>query len=709
MGVYVPNFRLNPFKSAKIEPFLSLLISDTLLTLTFQPMKSTVFFALLLLVAGACRQKTDPTSERVAITGIDSTKKPGDDFFIYANGIWFDTIRIPDSQTGVGSYSFLNYPQRLRLKGILDSVSTSKNADGSIGQKVGDFYASGMDTLTIDKRGFEPIQPLLTRIDAVSDVTSLLKLVTDEEKAGNGSLIGFYVGPDDKQSTVNIAQFYQTGIGLPERDYYFKSDSGTIKIQRAYQDYLTSLFGLTGLDAATARKNATISYGIEKQLATAHRTNIELRDVKANYNKLAVASLSKKHPVLNWTTLLQDLGAKVDSVNVGQPAYYDKLNSMLKSVAVADWKVYLKAHALTNYANLLSRPFVDASFAYTKVLTGQAVKQTRAEEMTRAVDQSLGEALAELYVKKYFPESAKKRMAVLVGNLKKAFEARIDRLDWMSDSTKAKAKDKLYAFTEKIGYPDKWRDYSQVVIKRGAYFENCLSANKNDYLYNLNKLGKPVDRNEWHTTPPTVTAYNNPPLNEIVFPAGILQPPYFDVNADDALNYGGIGMVIGHEITHSFDDQGAQYDKAGNVTDWWTKADYAKFKAKTQQVIDQYNAFTVLDSVHIKGALTVGENTADIAGVAIAYDAFKLTEQGKDTSKLDGFTPDQRFFISIARIWRVKTRDPYMAMYVNTNPHSPAKWRVNGPLMNFTPFYKAFNVQPGDKMYKPEKDRIVVW
>lgn len=672
-------------------------------------MRSIVFFALVLCTVGACRQKSESNPERVVITGVDSTKKPGDDFFTYANGIWFDTIRIPDSQTGVGSYSFLNYPQRLRLQGILDSVAASKNVDGSIGQKVGDFYASGMDTNTINKRGYDPIKPILTRIDAVNDVSSLLKLVIEEQKAGNGSLIGFYVGPDDKQSTVNIAQFYQTGIGLPERDYYFKSDSATVKIQRAYQDYLSSLFQLTGADAATARKNATISYGIEKQLATSHRTNVELRDVKANYNKLAVASLSKKHPVLNWTSLLQDLGAKVDSVNIGQPAYYDKLNALLKSVPLAEWKVYLKAHALTNYASLLSRPFVDASFAYTKILTGQAVKQTRAEEMTRAVDQSLGEALAELYVKKYFPESAKKRMAVLVDNLKKAFEARIDRLDWMSDSTKAKAKDKLYAFTEKIGYPDKWRDYSQVAVKRDAYFENQLSASKNDYLYNLNKLGKPVDRNEWHTTPPTVTAYNNPPLNEIVFPAGILQPPYFDVNADDALNYGGIGMVIGHEITHSFDDQGAQYDKAGNVTDWWTKADYAKFKVKTQQVIDQYNTFTVLDSVHIKGALTVGENTADIAGVAIAYDAFKLTEQGKDTARLDGFTPDQRFFISIARIWRVKTRDQYMAMYVNTNPHSPAKWRVNGPLMNFTPFYKAFNVQPGDKMYKPEKDRIEVW
>ena len=672
-------------------------------------MKPLILFLLALLTIGACKQKSDSTEQRVVITGIDSTKKPGDDFFTYANGIWYDTIKIPDSQTGVGSYSFLNYPQRLRLQGILDSVSVSKNAAGSIGQQVGDFYASGMDTNTINKRGFEPIKPILARIDAIEDVSSLLKLVVDEQKAGNSTIIGFYVGPDDKQSTVNIGQFFQTGIGLPERDYYFKGDSATIKIQKAYLNYLAKLFELTGTDVTSAQKSATISYNIEKQLASAHRTNVALRDVKANYNKLAVNSLAKSHPVLEWTGLLKDLGAKVDSVNVGQPAYYDKLNMMLKSVPLSDWKVYLKAHSLTNYSNFLSQQFIDASFAYSKILTGQAVKQTRAEEMTRAVDQSLGEALAQLYVKKYFPESAKKRMAVLVDNLKKAFEARIDRLDWMSDSTKTKAKDKLYAFTQKIGYPDKWRDYSNVKVKRDAYFENRISANKNDYTYNLNRLGKPVDRNEWYTTPPTVTAYNNPPLNEIVFPAGILQPPYFDVNADDALNYGGIGMVIGHEITHSFDDQGAQYDKVGNVTDWWTKADYSKFKAKTQQVIDQYNSFTVLDSVHIKGALTVGENTADIAGVAIAYDAFKLTEQGKDTAKLDGFTPDQRFFISIARIWRVKTRDQYTAMYVNTNPHSPAKWRVNGPLMNFTPFYKAFNVQPGDKMYKPEKDRIVVW
>jgi putative endopeptidase len=672
-------------------------------------MKKLILFLLILGAAGACQRVLTPSPQRVVITGIDAAKKPGDDFFTYANGIWYDTARIPASQAGVGSYSFMNYPQRIRLQGILDSLSTTNNPPGSIEQKVADFYRAGMDTAAINKRGYEPIKPLLTRIDAVRDVPSLLKLVADEQKLGDRSIIDFYVGPDDKQSTTNIAQFSQTGIGLPEKAYYFKSDSSTRSLQNAYRTYLIRLFELIGTEPEAARKNASLVYDIEKQLATAHRTNIELRDVKANYNKLAVATLANKQPALRWTTLLNDLGVKADSVNMAQPAYYDQLNTLLTSVSIPDWTVYLKARALVNYSSFLSQPFVNASFAYTQMLTGQAVRKTRAEEITQAVDGTLGDALAQLYVKKYFPEAARKRMGVLVDNLKKAFEARINKLDWMSDSTKTKAKEKLYAFSQKIGYPDKWRDYSDMGVKRDAYFENRLAAAQHEYGYSLNKVGQRVDRTEWHTTPPTVTAYNNPPLNEIVFPAGILQPPYFDVNADDALNYGGIGMVIGHEITHSFDDQGAQYDKDGNVTNWWTQADYAKFKAKTQQVIDQYDKFTVLDSVRVKGALTVGENTADIAGVAIAYDAFKLTQQGQDTTKLDGFTPDQRFFISIARIWRVKTKDAFMGMYVNTNPHSPAKWRVNGPLMNFTPFYNAFHVQPGDKMYKPESERITVW
>jgi putative endopeptidase len=672
-------------------------------------MNKLLYLFIALLLATACQETSDTNTKHVTLTGIDFSKKPGDDFFTYANGIWYDTVQIPASQTGVGSYSFLNFPQRVRLQSILDSLSESTNPAGSIEEKVANFYASGMDTTTINKRGYEPLKPVFTRIDSVRDVASLLEAVAQELKVGNASFIDFYVGPDDKQSTVNIAQFYQAGIGLPERDYYFNSDSTTQAIQVAYKQYLATLFELTGTDSTAAKKSATVAYEIEKQLATAHRTNIQLRDVKANYNKLAVSDLSKRHPTLQWTTLLNNLGLSVDSLNVGQPAYYDKLNALLQSVSIPEWKLYLKAHALSTYASWLSQPFVDASFAYTKILTGQAVKKPRAEEMTQVIDQSLGHALAQLYVKKYFPAEAKQRMIVLVDNLKKAFQARINNLDWMSDSTKTKAKEKLGAFTKKIGYPDKWREYSKVEVKRGSYFENRLSANKNEYLYNIAKVGKAVDRTEWHTTPPTVTAYNNPALNEIVFPAGILQSPYFDLYADDALNYGGIGMVIGHEITHSFDDQGAQYDKEGNVKNWWTKDDYEKFKARTQQVIDQYNSFTVLDSVPIKGALTVGENTADIAGVAIAYDAFKLTAQGQDTTRLDGFTPDQRFFISVARIWRVKTRDEFLRMYVNTNSHSPAKWRVNGPLMNFTPFYKAFNVQPGDKMYKPENERISVW
>lgn len=664
---------------------------------------------ILLILLFLLTSITTSFAQKVTITGIDPSLKPGDDFFMYVNSKWYNSVEIPSTQSGVGTYSFMNYPQRIRLQGILDSVSAAKNPVGSIEQKVGDFYASGMDTNTINKRGYAPVKPMLKAIDGIKNVAGIMKYVSDQQKFNNFSIIGFRVGPDIKNSSINIVNVSQTGIGLPERDYYFKTDPSTLAIQKAYQEYIATLFKLTGTDAATATKMATAAYTIEKELAASHKTNIERRNVQANYNKLAVADIAQKQPNIGWQSFFKELGVKIDSLNMQQPAYYDKLNSLLTSVSVEDWKAYLKAKMLVSYADFLSKPFSKASFEYTKLLTGQATQKPRGEEITEAVDRSLGHGLAQLYVKKYFPEEAKRRMKELVKNLKTAFENRITNLDWMSDSTKAKAKEKLYAFTEKIGYPDKWRDYSKVVINRGTYFENRLATSKNDFVYGISKIGQPVDRTEWGTTPPTVTAYNNPPLNEIVFPAGILQPPYFDMNADDALNYGGIGMVIGHEITHSFDDQGALYDKQGNVKNWWKADDFKKFKAKTQLVIEQYNQFTVLDSVHVKGALTVGENTADIAGIAIAYDAFKLTEQAKKGEKIDGFTPEQRFFISIARIWRVKTKDAYMRTYVNTNPHSPAKWRVNGPLMNFTPFYQAFDVKPGDKMYKPESERITVW
>ena len=650
-----------------------------------------------------------PRKKFVDTAGIDASIKPGDNFFRYVNGRWYDTVKIADDQSGVGSYSFLNIPQKQLLQNILDSVSKTKNAIGSIDQKVGDFYASGMDTVTINKRGYKPIQSKLERIDAISDLPSLIKFVAIELKTRNRSIISFGISPDDKNSNLNIAHVYQTGIGLPDRDYYFKTDSSTLRIQQAYKKYISTLFQLTGSDMTTAMKNADIVYGIEKQIAASHKTNIELRDVKGNYNKTAIASINQTQSNIGWVTLLANLDAKTDSIDMAQPAYYNKLNELLTSISINDWKIYLKKGTMVTYAAALSKPFVDASFEFGKSLSGQAVQKSRRQIMTDNVDGFLGQALWQLYVKRYFNEDAKKRVLILVNNLQKSFENRINHLDWMSDSTKQKAKEKLYAITKKIGYPDKWRNYNKVQIDRTKYFENLLSLSQNEYQFQLARLNKPVDKTEWGTTPSTVTAYYNPSFNEIVFPAGILQFPYFDFAADDAINYGGIGMVIGHELTHAFDDQGAQYDKDGNVKNWWTKEDYEKFKAKTNKVVALYGSFTVLDSVHIKGGLTLGENTADNGGIAIAYGAFKMTKQGQDTTRIDGFTPDQRFCLSIARIWRVKTRDAFLRTYVNTNPHSPAMWRVNGPLMSFAPFYKAFNVQPGDKNYKPDEQRIKIW
>lgn len=664
-----------------------------------------IFMALLTLVA--CTNA--PEKKFIEITGIDTAVRPGDNFYRYVNGKWNDSVPIPATQAGVGAYMFMNYPQRIRLQEILDSVSHGQHPTGSIEQKVGDFYASGMDTVTIEKRGYEPIKPTLSKIGTIGDIPSLMTFVAEEAKVNNGSIMAIGVGPDDKNSSLNIAHAYQTGIGLPDRDYYFATDSSTLAIQDAYKIYIATLFQLTGSDAVDAKKDADLVYDIEKQIAASHKTRVERRDVHANYNKMAISDLEKRQPNIGWTDFIQHMGAQTDSIDVGQPAYYDKLNGLLKTVPIDNWKLYLKANTIDAYATDLSKSFVDADFEFSKVLSGQAVQKSRGEKMASAVDNYLGEALGQLYVRKYFPESAKKRMLDLVNNLQKAYAKRIDKLEWMGDSTKQKAKEKLFAITKKIGYPDKWKDYSNVHIERGTYFENIRSASAAAFEYELAKLGKPVDKTEWYTTPSTVTAYNNPSANEIVFPAGILQSPYFDNEADDALNYGGIGMVIGHEITHTFDDQGAQYDKDGNVKNWWTKDDYEKFKSRIKQVIDLYGTFTVLDSLHVNGAMTVGENTADIAGIAVAYDAFKMTQEGQDPTKIGNFTPDQRFFLSVARIWRVKMKDEFLRTWIKNNPHSPPIWRVNGPLMNTSPFYAAFDVEADDSMFLPKGKRIIIW
>jgi putative endopeptidase len=676
-------------------------------------MRKIIYSALMLSALASCSKTNDSQEDRrrefVDVAGIDPSIKPGDDFFMHVNGRWYDTARIADDQVGVGSYSFMNIPQRALLENILEEVSAGTHPAGSNEQKVGDFYASGMDTKVINARGFEPVQPLLNEIESIKDLPAMMTFVNAQIARGNNSIIGMNVSPDQENSKINILHFSQSGLGLPDRDYYFKTDSATIGIQKAYKTYIATLFELTGSSPEDAQKKASVVYGIEKSLAESHKTRIERRVVKENYHKMAVSELDAKIPNVGWSKLLTQLNLKADSVDVRQPAYYQKLNSLLKSVSIADWQTYLKAHSLVTYANVLSEPFETASFEYEKVLQGQSKKLTREQQMVSKVDRQLGFALGQLYVKKYFNEDAKKRIQDLVNNLQKAFETRINQLDWMSDSTKTKAKEKLFAITKKVGYPDVWRTYDAVTIDRSKYFENVVVLMEDNYRYEAAKLNKAPNKDEWGTTPSTVTAYYNPSLNEIVFPAGILQYPYFDLYADDAINYGGIGMVIGHELTHAFDDQGAQYDKDGNVKNWWTKEDFAKFNEKTKQLTERYDSFTVLDSLHVKGGMTIGENTADNGALYIAYEAFKLTEQGQDTTKIDGYTPDQRFCLSIARIWRVKTRDEFMRNYVNTNPHSPATWRVNGPLMNFDPFYTAFNVQPGDKNYKAEDERIRIW
>lgn len=677
-------------------------------------MKKTIYalpVACCVLAFASCANNPKKEATPFLVTAnMDSSVKPGDNFFLYANGRWVRQAEIPAIESGVGSFLELRNRTRAHLRNILDSLSKGGQTPGSIEQKVGDFYASGMDSATIEKRGYDPVKPYLQQIDAIKDVPGILQFIAAQQQEGDGIILGQYVAADDKNSSMNIPVYFQTGLGLPDRDYYFKNDAANAATVQAYLQYVKKLFTLTGDDSVTAIKKAGEVFALEKQLAGSHRTNVELRDPQTNYHKMAVKDLDKSMPVIGWSSLLNSVGVKTDSVNVAQPGYYAKLNELLKTVPIDTWKTYLRFHVLNGAAPALSSDFVNAHFEYAgKALSGQQQLKPRWQRMSDNTDANLGEALGQLYVKRYFTDAAKKRMLELVGNLQTAFEARINKLDWMSDSTKQKAKEKLHAFLKKIAYPDKWRDYSKVTIDRNKYFENLVSCSKNEYQYQLGKVGKPVDKTEWGMTPPTINAYYNPTFNEIVFPAGILQFPFFDADADDAINYGGIGMVIGHEMTHGFDDQGAQYDKDGNLKNWWSKEDYEKFKAKSKQVIDLYNSFTVLDTVHVNGSLTTGENMADIGGIAIAYDAFKMTPQGKDTTKIDGFTPDQRFFLSLAQIWRSKQKDQVVRLRINTDPHSPAMYRVNGPLMNFTPFYTAFNVQPGQKMYKPENERIKIW
>jgi putative endopeptidase len=642
---------------------------------------------------------------------MNTAVKPVDNFYEYANGAWLAANSVPASETRWGSFNILNEFTQNAVKSILEETAKTSGAKGSAEQMVGDFYASGMNTNAIEAAGIQAISPQLAKINSIKNYDDLINYLAYSQRAGLGGIFAVYVGADDKDVTKNVCNMFQGGLGLPDKDYYFKTDERSVKIQNGYKDYIKNLMKVSGSNANDADEASAMIYLLEKNLAQHSMGRVEMRDPNKMYNKMTLEALSAKTDGFDWVNFFKNLkmgGQK--EVIVAQPEFMENAAQMLKSVGIADWKRYLTFHIISNMAPYLSSKFENTRFDfYGKILRGQKEQKPRWKRVSAIVDGGVGMEIGKIYVKKYFTKEAKERMLVLVNNLQDVYRERIEKLEWMSPVTKQKAVEKLNTFIKKIGFPDNWRSYQGLSIDKNNYVQNILNSNEFDYNYNIDKLGKPVDRTEWGMTPPTINAYYNPAYNEIVFPAGILQFPFFDFGADDAVNYGGIGAVIGHEMTHGFDDQGAQYAADGNLKDWWTEEDKTKFKVKTDAIVSQYNGYTVLDTMHVNGELTQGENIADLGGVTIAYDAFKRTKQFKEAKTIDGFTPEQRFFLSWAQVWRANTTAEEAASRISTDPHSPGIHRCNGPLTNFLPFYKAFGLKPGDKMYKNEAERLAIW
>lgn len=645
-------------------------------------------------------------------SGMDLTKSPGNDFYLYSSGNWIKNNPVPPKETRWGSFNVLRDFNINAVRTILSEAGNNKNASpGSIERRVGDFYTSGMNIAAIEKQSYNPIKKDLEQIEFISNLPDLINYAAIMRTSGVASpFFNFYIGQDRKNVTNMVPQLQQGGITLADRDYYLKDDPRSLKIQTAYKNYVIKLFTLTGTFQIEAEKNAEIIFNIEKSLANAQMSRVEMRDPYKTYNKFSLNDLGDKTPSMNWETLLPLMKVdRQDSILINSPRFFTELDSLIASRPVEDLKIYLKWNVLKTAAPYLSSEFVNANFAYSKTINGQKSPTPRWQRMSALTDVTIGDLLGQLYVKKHFKPEAKVRMQELVNNLVKAYEIRIQNLDWMSDETKQKALDKLHAFTTKIAYPDKWKTYDELQISRQSFYQNLKNARIWTYDDMVSQLGKPVDKTKWGMTAPTVNAYYNPVNNEIVFPAGILQFPFFDPGADDAVNYGGIGAVIGHEISHGFDDSGSQYDKDGTLRNWWTDEDRARFKAKAAELQKQYDAYTVLDTIHVNGKLTLGENIGDLGGLNAAYEAFKMTKQGKSNVKIDGLTPDQRFFLSWAQVWKGNILKETAAQLIVTDSHSPGPYRTIGAPVNMDAWYNAFNVKPGDKLYKKPEDRIKIW
>lgn len=677
-------------------------------------MKQILFLITVILImttVGCSKNKGLEAVKGIDISNLDTTVAKGESFYQYSTGGWQRANPIPDEYARYGSFDKLREDNQHQIQGLIQELSTQDLVEGSNAQKVGDLYSIGMDSVKLNSDGASPIIPQLEEIATAESKSDIIKLAAELSKKVASPFFSFYVGPDDKNSAMNIAHIYQSGIGMGDRDYYLSQDEHSRNLRTAYITLMETQFKNVGYSDADAKNAASNVMRIETKIAEAHVAKEILRLPELNYHKLLVSELDTKVAPFAWDIYFEKLGAgKIDSINVSQ------LEPVKASIAIIDkepieaLKDYLSWKVIGSAADYLSDDFVNANFEFFgKAMRGSKELRPRWRRSIDAVNGSLGEAVGQLYVEKYFPAEAKERMLKLVDNLKQALSERINQLEWMSTPTKEKAQEKLGTFIVKIGYPDKWKDYSTLEIKKDSYWQNILRASDFAWQEMIDELGKPVDRTKWHMSPQTVNAYYSPSSNEICFPAGILQPPFFFMSGDDAVNYGGIGVVIGHEMTHGFDDQGRKFDKDGNLTDWWTADDAARFDERAKVLVDFFDNISVLDTVKANGTFTLGENIADHGGLQVAYHAFKKTEQAQSDEMIDGFTPAQRFFLSYAGLWAGNVRDAEILRLTQIDPHSLGRWRVDGALPHIDAWYEAFGIEPQDPMYVPKEKRASIW
>ena len=686
-------------------------------------MKAPVISAIALMFAGVTSayaaepaKAVTASAPTVLLSGIDSKNndvnvKAQDDFYRHVNGKWLKTSEIPADKSSAGAFMDLREATIPRLHAITEALAKQHAKTGTDAQKIADLYASFMDTAKIETLGLTPLESDFAKVAALSEKNQIPAFIAYLNLISVPAPFDIGVHQDNKDSTKYVLDVGQSGLGMPDRDYYLNNDDAKLKDTRAkYLKHIEKMLSLAGdKDAA---KNAADILALETELAKVQWTKVELRDPIKAYNKIEINKLDTLTPGFGWTSYLSNLGVqdKLDTLMVSQPSYLTGFNKVLQESSLDAWKAYFKWHLLSATASQLPKAFDEENFAfYGTTLSGTPSQEVRWKRGVRLADAGLGESLGKLYVEKHFPAQSKVKMEKLVSNLLLAYKQSIDTLDWMSPETKKEAQAKLATFMPKIGYPNKWRDYSNLTITKGDTVGNLRHTRLFASKVELNKLGKPIDREEWGMTPQTVNAYYNPEMNEIVFPAAILQAPFFDAKADDAVNYGGIGAVIGHEISHGFDDQGAQYDGLGNLRDWWTKDDHEKFAVKTAALVKQYGAFSPIPGYFVNGELTLGENIADNSGLAIAYKAYKLSLAGKPAPVIAGLTGDQRFFMGFAQVWRGKMREATMIVRLKTDPHSPGEIRANGTLRNMPGFYESYGVKEGDKMYLAPKDRVSIW